>query len=148
MPRTIPRLPRSLALLLPLALCTACMTGAQAREGGGGIESNGRGVVLSGVALDDGPGSVLHTLQGKIPGMKVQRYRDECPHIALRSDATFRTLVNPHVYVDGTRATDTCILETLQSQDMDRVEIYPGGVSGRPGYPAHPHGLILLFMRS
>ncbi len=87
-------------------------------------------------------------MAGKVPSLKVQRYRGQCPRVILRSDATFRSLVAPHVYVDGTRSTDTCILETLRTSDLDRVEVYPTGVSGRPGYPAHPHGLILLFLRS
>lgn len=133
-------------LLFPLAVAAGCSS--HHRGGGGGVASNGNGVVLSGVALLDGPGSVLDAMTGKVPGLKVQHYRGECPRVALRNDATFRTIVNPIVYLDGTRTSDTCILESLRSADLERVEVYPTGVSGRPGYPAHPHGLILLFMRT
>jgi hypothetical protein len=57
-------------------------------------------------------------------------------------------LTNPHVYVDGTRTTDTCILETLRAEDVERIEVYPQGFTTRPGYGTHANGLILVFMRS
>lgn len=135
----------STALLTALVL-GACVSGQDWRDGA--VSNNGSGTVITGAALADGGGSVLDALLGKVPSLKIQRYVGDCPHLALRNDATFRSLVNPHVYVDGTRATDTCILESLRSRDVERVEVYPSGVSGRPGYPSHAHGLILLFMQS
>lgn len=141
-------------ITLPIALLALGCLGlgacaASGHRGAGGVESNGGGTVISGVALLDGQGSVLDAMQGKVPSMKIQRFRGQCPRIAFRNDATFRTAaVVPHVYVDGTRATDTCILDQLRSRDVERVEVYPSGVSNRPGYPSHAHGLILLFMRS
>ena len=60
---------------------------------------------------------------------------------------SFQGTVNPHVYVDGTRATDTCVLTSLRSHDVERVEVYPQGVTRRPGYGTHAHGLILVFMK-
>jgi hypothetical protein len=56
-------------------------------------------------------------------------------------------ITDPLVYLDGTRTRDTCILEQLRATDVERVEIYPMGVTTRPGYSTHPHGLILVFMR-
>ena len=32
--------------------------------------------------------------------------------------------------------------------DVARVEVYPQGVTRRPGYGTHAHGLILVFMRT
>lgn len=139
------RMGRHAALVAALVL-GACASGAGWEDDA--VSGNGRGTVIAGAALADGGGSVLDAMLGKVPSLKIQRYVGECPHLALRNDATFRTLVNPHVYVDGTRAMDTCILESLRSRDVERVEVYPSGVSGRPGYPSHAHGLILLFMRS
>ncbi len=49
--------------------------------------------------------------------------------------------------MDGTRALDTCILGMLRAGDVRRVEIYPMGVTTRPGYSPHSHGLILVFLR-
>lgn len=135
------------AAVLVVCAVTACGLGT-ASSNAGGVSSNGRGTVVSGIALEDGQGSVLDAIRGKVPNLKIQRFVNECPRIALRNDNTFGTPVAPHVYVDGTRATDTCILETLRSGDVERVEVYPSGVSGRAGYPTHAHGLILLFMRT
>ena len=80
--------------------------------------------------------------------MRIQRSSGACPQVNLRSHATFKTVVNPHVYVDGTRITDTCILESLRTRDVESVEVYPMGYTKRPGYGTHAHGLILVFMRS
>jgi hypothetical protein len=60
---------------------------------------------------------------------------------------TFSSVVNPQVYVDGTRTVDTCILESLTTDNIESIEIYPMGVTMRPGYSTHAHGLILIFMR-
>ncbi len=80
--------------------------------------------------------------------MRVRRPSGECPRISLRNFVTFQSVVNPHVYVDGTRTADTCVLESLRTQDVESVEVYPMGVTRRPGYAPHAHGLILVFMRS
>lgn len=104
-------------------------------------------VILSRTALDDGRGSLLSAMQGKVPGLRINFASRDCPQISLRSHVTFETIGEPHVYVDGTRATDTCILESIRSQDVETVEIYPMGFTKRPGYGTHAHGLILVFMR-
>jgi hypothetical protein len=86
-------------------------------------------------------------MRGKVPNLRIHPSSGQCPQISLRSHVTFETVVEPHIYVDGTRATDTCILESLRGQDVDMVEIYPMGFTTRPGYATHAHGLILVFMR-
>ena len=114
---------------------------------GGGIENVGGATVISGAALGDFSGSVLDALQGRVPGMKILPHLDQCPQISLRSHVSFQSVVNPQVYVDGTRTVDTCILNSLRTQDVESVEVYPMGVTKRPGYATHAHGLILVFMR-
>lgn len=104
--------------------------------------------VLSGAALDDGRGTVLDAMAGKIPNFRVRRSGAECPAIALRRAFGTRLPSSPNVYVDGTRSTDTCILDMLSNKDVDRVEVYPLGFTTRPGYGRSAHGLILVFMRS
>lgn len=141
------RAPTGRLALLPALLTVAACAAGPGQEPATVSGARG-GTVIQGDALLDGRGSVLDALRGKVPGLKIQEYVGDCPRIALRNDATFRTPVNPHVYVDGTRATDTCILESLWSRDVESVEVYPAGVSGRPGYPSHAHGLILVFLRS
>ncbi len=142
--------PHQLALLLFVAFLASC-----AAHQGGGETSEEEGVIMrdgatiiTGVDLQDGRGTVLDAIQGKVPGMRIQHRTGQCPQISLRSHVTFQTVVNPHVYVDGTRATDTCILESLRAENVESVEIYPMGVTKRPGYGTHAHGLILVFMRT
>ncbi len=115
----------------------------------GGVESRDGAYIISGDALDDWEGSVLSALRGRVPGLKILVHRGgQCPQITLRSYATFETVVNPHVYVDGTRIGDTCILESLRTRNVESVEVYPMGFTKRPGYGMHAYGLILVFMRS
>ena len=104
--------------------------------------------VLTGVVLDDGSGSVLNAMAGKVPNFRIRRGSGQCPQITVRNSVSFMSVVNPHVYVDGVRSTDTCILESLRTVDVERVEVYAQGFTWRPGYGTHAHGLILVFMRS
>ena len=45
-----------------------------------------------------------------------------------------------------TRTTDTCPLVTIQAVSTERIEVYPMGMTSRPGYPSSGHGLILIFL--
>jgi hypothetical protein len=145
---------RTVLCALPLltVLASACATfrqsGSRADDAPSGVTQEKGAIVLTGAALTDGAGFVLGALTGKVPNMRVRTYTGECPQITLRSHVSFEGIVNPHVYVDGTRATDTCILETIRTNDVERVEVYPQGFTTRPGYGTHAHGLILVFLRS
>ncbi|HLB35163.1 MAG TPA: hypothetical protein VJL31_01185 [Gemmatimonadales bacterium] len=140
------------SLILPGALLTSLACASHQRATNDqfedGVSFQKGAVFLTGSALGDGPGSLLGTMMGKVPNFRVQRHGNECPQITLRSNVTFMGVVNPHVYVDGTRATDTCVLDALRREDVERVEVYPQGFTTRPGYGTHAHGLILVFMRS
>ena len=91
-------------------------------------------------------GNVLSILRTRVRNMTV-RSSMGCPTITLRGNKSLVLPSNPEVFVNGQRANDTCILESIPIDDVERVEVYPMGVSSRPGYPAHPHGLILVFLR-
>lgn len=143
------RLAPLLALPLAVAVASACgMASKESTADANGVRSHAGGTVVSGPALLDGEGSVLETLRGKVPGLRIRSDNGPCPRITLRNDASYQTQVNPLVYVDGTRSTDTCVLESLRSRDVEIVEVYPRGVTSRPGYDMHAHGLILVFLRS
>jgi hypothetical protein len=137
-----------LGCIVFLSGCAALKNPTRSSRTDGGISSEDGAIIISGRALDDQRGTVLDTMEGRVPGMQIFRYHDKCPQVALRSHQTFRTVVNPYVYVDGTRASDTCILNQLVTDNVDSIEIYPMGVTMRPGYATHAHGLILIFMRS
>jgi hypothetical protein len=145
---------RSTAYLCLLGLTTGITSCTSLRGGPEDIQSGmsheGGAFVLTGAALEDGPGSIVAAMNGKVPNFRLhgQRIHGECPVITLRNAVSFRDVVNPHVYVDGIRATDTCVLEQLRTIDVERVEVYPQGFTTRPGYGMHAHGLILVFMRS
>lgn len=140
--------PQRFAIPVLILLLAACAKNQPEREfrSGGGVTHRDGAIIISGVALTDGLGSVLSALRGKVPNMRIYRGSGHCPQVSLRSAATFGTVVNPHVYVDGTRITDTCILESLRARSVQSVEVYPMGFTKRPGYGTHAHGLILVFM--
>jgi hypothetical protein len=135
-------------VLVVLSGCASLRKGERSQPQEGVFFERGA-IILTGSALTDGPGTVLAAMSGKVPNFRVQRRADRCPEITLRNNVSFQSGdVSPHVYVDGTRSTDTCILETLRADDVQRVEVYPQGFTTRPGYGTHAHGLILVFMRS
>jgi hypothetical protein len=92
-------------------------------------------------------GTLLSALAARMSAMNVLR-GGECPLITLRGRTTVARPTNPGVYVDGTRATNTCVLETLNVSDVHRVEVYPMGIAQRGAYEAQAGGLILVFMRT
>ena len=135
-------------LAISLAACqTAQFPDGRARTDNG-IDVRDGGFILTGTALTDGRGSVLSTLEGKVPNLKVRRTGAGCPEVNIRQQVAFQQAIKPHVYVDGTLSSDTCILESLRSHDVESIEVYPQGFTKRPGYATHAHGLILIFMRS
>lgn len=136
------------ALLLPTILLAACGVGPGSALRTDRASGDAGATVISGPALLDGSGSIIESLRGKVPGLQIRSDAGPCPRITLRNDASYQTQVSPRVYVDGTQASDTCILESLRSRDVESVEVYPTGVTSRPGYGVHAHGLILVFMRS
>lgn len=90
--------------------------------------------------------NVLAAMVGRVPNMRVER-TGRCPMISFRGRIVEDDASNPLVYIDGTRAMDTCLLDGLAAADLRRVEVYPTGRTSRPGYATSAHGLILLFSR-
>lgn len=146
---THPRL-HLLLLLLPLAL-SGCLGAAPPGPAGSAFASpertarGSRSIVLRREQLS-GNESVLAALVGRVTGMTV-RQAGPCPEITLRGPARLQGVSEPRVYVDGSPAANTCILQQMRTDDVERVEVLPGGVAGRPGYMNHPTGLILVFLR-
>jgi hypothetical protein len=91
-------------------------------------------------------GTLLSFLHSRISGMEVDFRAQPCPRVQLRGRKSLVGSNDPIVYVDGNRTANSCILEMLHTSDLSRVEVYPMGVSNRPGYEAHPNGLILVFV--
>ena len=113
---------RLVAFMGAVLLLAGCATTRNATGDEAGNRSDVRfergGFVLDGRALEDGPGTIVGTLSGKIPNFRLQRTpgnTHECPRITLRNSVTFSGFANPHVYVDGIRTTDTCVLTQLKT---------------------------------
>lgn len=106
----------------------------------------GNAVVISGDQLAGGGANLLRLVRHRVASMQV-RETSGCPEVTLRGAKSIHGLAAPTVYVDGQRAANTCILEMLHTGDVQRVEVYPMGVTNRPGYLANGAGLILVFMR-
>ena len=91
---------------------------------------------------------MLRYLYARIPGMQVDYSSPVCPRVHIRGRKSLIGSSDPIVYVDGARTANSCVLDDLHTRDLSRVEVYPMGVSNRPGYEAHPNGLILVFLRN
>jgi hypothetical protein len=92
-------------------------------------------------------GTLLASIAARVSGLAVRHAGSECPQITLRGPKRLVGNVDPGIYVDGERAANTCVLEMLNVGDVQRVEVYPMGVTQRAGYEAQAGGLILVFMR-
>jgi hypothetical protein len=140
---------RSIMLVPVLALVATAGCGSARPAGDGsatGITTEGGAVVLSGVALEESRGDLLSAMVGKVPSLRISR-GDGCPQVTLRNTVAFVTPVEPQIYVNGTPASDTCVLESLRAWDVERVEVFASGVANRPGYLNDPNGLILVFTK-
>ena len=91
--------------------------------------------------------SVISVLQTHVRGMSVAQ-TESCPHIVLRAGAGRSQTAEVLVYLDGQRMSDTCILDGIDLESIARVEVYPSGVTQRPGYRSNAGGLILVFTKN
>lgn len=104
-------------------------------------------LVIDGTKLRGESGTLLGVLQRRVTGMLVQS-SGGCPEITLRGRNSLLGSTNPTIYVNGTPAVNTCILENLNASDVDHVEVYRMGVSPHAGYRTNSNGLIAIFMRT
>ncbi len=103
-------------------------------------------MVLKGAQLQIEQGAtVLDAIRAGVPAVRVTEQQMGCPSLAIRGPDTMPGVTEPRVYVDGTATGSTCVLDDLQAVDVARVEVYPLGVTMRPGYAPNAHGLILVF---
>jgi len=84
-------------------------------------------------------------MTARLPTMRVTRRQNECPLVSFRGVRTLNAPENPSVYVDGTLMTNTCPLTDLSSTDVEAVEIYTSGATGRAGIQRNTAGVILIF---
>jgi hypothetical protein len=126
-------------------LTTACAPRNSTGDADSASRSGGV-VVVTGRQLLSRGGNLLDALRGRVSNMRIERQQGRCPVIALRGQKTIVGSTNPNIYIDGTRMTDTCSLDQLPILSVDRVEIYPGGISPPPGYVAAANGVIIVVL--
>ena len=113
-----------------------------------GLPPSAHALVLQRDQLDQQQGrSVLDAMRADLPAVHITEAATGCPSLAMRGPNVFPGVSEPTVYLDGAAATNTCLLEDLPAQQIARVEVYPLGVTPRPGYETNSSGLILLFSR-
>ncbi len=142
----------ALSVLAPLALgCKTSHAYDRSNDPGGRPHSAATtgGLILTGHALSADPGrTILDVIRHSMPQLRITGWTPytRCPMLELRGRDSMEGSNDPDVYVDGTRTTDTCPLVTIQAVSTERIEVYPLGMTSRPGYPSGSHGLILIFL--
>ena len=137
---------RLLALLSPALLLGGCLPAWSANSRSFDQQEIGNATVFDSDDLFDTHGNLLRVLATRLVNSQVVE-ADGCAALQLRAArAIFRT-VAPGVYVDGQRAVSSCTLDLINTEDVRRVEVYPSGVTQRPGYHNHAGGLILVFLK-
>lgn len=129
-----------LVLLLPV---TACASGPLLEADPDHTPSLATSVLADFPAA---PVDLLEAMRGRVRGMVVQESENGCPRISFRGTRSLQGENSPLVYVGGARATNTCVLSSLSTADVERVEMYSSGVAPRPPYQAHPNGTIIVFL--
>ena len=141
------RLRQSLLPLLVLTAVYGCASSGTGSSGAPGLHATGASMTLEAEELGSASTSLLAALRGRVHGMQVRESSVDCPSISFRGTRSLLGENNPAVYVDGVRATNTCILASLTTSSVERVETYAAGVAPRLPYKAHPNGLILVYMQ-
>lgn len=106
-----------------------------------GGNDTGSAIIIQGSQLS---GNLLHGLRSHIPGMRVTTPAGQCPRILFRGELSARGHGNPTVYVDGVMMIDTCILNEISTNDVERVEVYVGGNSPYGNLQRNPFGIIFI----
>ena len=135
---------RGLRISRPLlALMLAACSGTAAREQ---LQSSGSrdAIVIRG---DQMSGTVLQAIAINVPAARITTPSGQCPRIIFRGNVSMHNQPNPSIYIDGTQMADTCILNTLSSHDIERVEVYPSGNSPDATIRRNPAGVIAIYRR-
>jgi hypothetical protein len=131
--------------LVTTLLLVGCSGNVRRADGSTGAGS-GNAIVIEDESIDSSRGSLLTIMQDHVRGMSVDR-TVACPHIVLRGGMGRSQAAEALVYVDGQRFSDTCVLESLNLETIGSIEVYPQGVTTRPGYFSNAGGLILVFTK-
>lgn len=131
-----------LALLAAASLSAGC-AGVAAGPRSGDI---GNAIVLDSEDLFDTRGNLLRVLSTRLVNSELVEV-DGCSALTLRGQKSIFHPTLPGIYVEGQRTSGSCVLDMVNTEDVSRVEVYPSGITQRPGYYNHAGGLILVFLK-
>jgi hypothetical protein len=132
--------------LLASTLLYGCASSPGASPRSTATPKVGHALVIEPDDLFDTRGNLLRVLSTRLTNSQVVE-SDGCPALQLRGAKNLMRPSLPGVYVNGLRAGSSCILDMLNTEDIYRVEVYPSGITQRPGYYNHAGGLILVFLK-
>ena len=130
---------RSLALLSLLCVAIGCSTRTDTANA---PHPDGSAVIVRGSEFS---GSVLDALRYRVPGTTIGQTSSGCPTIMFRGARSLRNQRNPSVYVDGTLMLDTCILQQINSSEVERFEVYASGMVSKANIQRDPFGVIMVY---
>lgn len=131
--------------LAAVPLLQGCTHNLSGRDAGRPEPQARRMLVIDEAQLTRRAGTLLSVMRYAAGPMEI-RETQGCPEITLRGKKRFHGPATPSIYVNGMHATNTCVLNDFLAVDVRRVEIYPSGVTSRPGYVNSADGLILVFL--
>jgi len=131
--------------LVGVPLLYGCATNVSGRDAGRPEPQSRRMLVIEEAQLTRRAGTLLSVMQSAAGPMEI-RETPGCPEITIRGRKRFHGAATPSIYINGMHATNTCVLNDFLAVDVSRVEIYPSGVTSRPGYVNSADGLILVFL--
>jgi hypothetical protein len=126
--------------------CTLLACASAKTDSGNAPEDSAIGAGAIVIRGDEVSGSALQMLRTRIPSARIST-SGQCPRIIFRGDLSAVNRVDPSLYIDGTLMADTCVLNSLFSPEIDRIEVYPNGQSPYPELRYNPAGAVLIFRR-
>jgi hypothetical protein len=91
--------------------------------------------------------TVLYLIQTRMPNVQI-RPASPCPDLEFRGRRNLQRATPPTIYVQGQRASNTCILESLSMADVERVEVFRQGQGFHSaGFAGGAGGTILIYLK-
>lgn len=107
--------------------------------------SSGSATIFPTELLHQANRPLLDLLEQHLTNMQVVN-GSPCPEVYLRGKSNITTPSDPAIYVNSTRAANTCILTALETYNIERVEVYPNGLPKGGQYFSNPYGVIVITM--
>jgi|GEM_PF-852021 len=135
------------AAMLVLRGCASTRAGGDGSDDRRNRVARGQGTTFGEELLIAANEPLLELLRKRLPGIQIQERPGGCPEVLLRGRSTVSTSSSPAIYLDGVQSSNDCILRELNTGGLGLVEVFPSGLPTRPGYRAHPYGVIIIFTR-